>query len=205
MRILAVESSTIRSSVALVEDDRLYQEVFLDHPPTTHLIDTIDSVLGAAHFKIHDVDLFAIGKGPGTFTGLRVGMSTVLGLALVDQQPIVAVPSLEVMAYEFAIDDSPITCVTHAHHDQVFCGIYRRDPDGDIICIQPPELIPIFNLKSGQRIGFPRASSLAFLAHLRYSKNGIETPRAELEPDYIVTPKYKHEKTTSSTHHLPST
>src|SRR5215212_3020373 len=101
MLILALDTTTRAGSVALVEDERVIDERAGD-PARTHVERLPGEILAllAAHRRASsDVDLFAVGSGPGSFTGLRIGIATVQGLALVCGRPVVGIPPLEALAH----------------------------------------------------------------------------------------------------------
>jgi tRNA threonylcarbamoyladenosine biosynthesis protein TsaB len=100
MRVLAVDTSTMAGGVALLEDARVVGESLLD-VRTTHserLMVAVDRVLADAGWDAAGLDGLAVAVGPGSFTGLRIGLATVKGLALALGRPIAAVPTLDAMA-----------------------------------------------------------------------------------------------------------
>ncbi len=130
MRVLALDTTTRAGSVALVEDGRVVAEQQGD-PSRTHaerLPQEILSLLGDHGLGPSDVDLFAVASGPGSFTGLRVGIATIQGLAVVQRRQIAAVPSLEAIA-QAAGGELPSGAVIgawmDAHRGDVFTALYR--------------------------------------------------------------------------------
>jgi tRNA threonylcarbamoyladenosine biosynthesis protein TsaB len=136
MRVLALDTTTRAGSVALVEDDRIVDERAGDGSRThaLRLPGELLAVLDAARLTAADVDVFAVAAGPGSFTGLRIGIATMQGLALVTGRRIVAVSALEVLAH-IASTDRPegalIGAWMDAHRLDVFSATYR-------ICDRPP-------------------------------------------------------------------
>jgi tRNA threonylcarbamoyladenosine biosynthesis protein TsaB len=130
MRVLALDTTTAAGSVALVDEDRVVDERRGD-PSRTHaerLPADLLSVLQGRGLAASAVDLFAVASGPGSFTGLRVGIATMQGLALVARRPLVAVSALEALAHLAAADRAPGTIVAawmDAHRDEVFSALYR--------------------------------------------------------------------------------
>lgn len=100
MRVLAVDTTTPSGSVALIEDDRVLGEVGIESPAThsTRLLVSVDLLLKAQGLTIGDVDGFAVSPGPGSFTGLRIGLSTVKAFAFATGKPVAAVSSLLALA-----------------------------------------------------------------------------------------------------------
>ncbi|HWM76502.1 MAG TPA: tRNA (adenosine(37)-N6)-threonylcarbamoyltransferase complex dimerization subunit type 1 TsaB, partial [Methylomirabilota bacterium] len=100
MRVLAVETSTLAGGAALLDGELVVGEYALDVSAThsERLMVAIDRVLTDAGWTVRDLEGLAVSVGPGSFTGLRIGLSTVKGLALALSIPIVAVPTLDAMA-----------------------------------------------------------------------------------------------------------
>ncbi|NLG92130.1 MAG: tRNA (adenosine(37)-N6)-threonylcarbamoyltransferase complex dimerization subunit type 1 TsaB, partial [Clostridiales bacterium] len=100
MRILAIDSSATAASVALVEDGKVLGEFYIN-TKLTHsqtLMPMIDNVLKCMRADLQSVDLFAVSSGPGSFTGIRIGIASVKGLAMAQDKPCVGVSTLEAMA-----------------------------------------------------------------------------------------------------------
>jgi len=104
MRVLGIETATSDGGAALVIDDRMVAERYIANPRTfaENLIPTIDHLLNEAGWKINDLALIAVSAGPGSFTGLRIGIATAKGLAMAARLPIVGVPTLEAYALVLA-------------------------------------------------------------------------------------------------------
>jgi tRNA threonylcarbamoyladenosine biosynthesis protein TsaB len=127
MRVLALEASTLAGGVALLDDERLVAEYVLDVSLThsERMLATIDRVLGDAGWTAHDLDGLAVATGPGSFTGLRVAVSTVKGLALALSVPIAAVPTLDAMAAAVPFAALPVCTVIAARRNEVYACLYR--------------------------------------------------------------------------------
>ncbi len=108
MRVLALDTTTRAGSVALVDDERVVDERSGDapRPHAERLPGEIIALLAAHGVAVADVDLFAVASGPGSFTGLRIGIATIQGLAFVRQRPVVAVSALEALAQLGSRDSS---------------------------------------------------------------------------------------------------
>jgi tRNA threonylcarbamoyladenosine biosynthesis protein TsaB len=129
MRVLAVDTSTMAGGVALLEDARVVGESLLD-VRTTHserLMVAVDRALGDARWAPETLDGLAVAVGPGSFTGLRIGLATVKGLALALGRPIAAVPTLDAMAAGQPWASRPVCTVLVARKDEVFASLYRWD------------------------------------------------------------------------------
>ena len=126
MKILAVECSATPASVAILENDKLiasaYTNVKLTHSQT--LMPMIESTLSSSKTDINEVDGFAISSGPGSFTGIRIGISAVKGLAAVKKTPCVAVSTLFAMAQNYSDTDCIICAVMEARCNQLYNAIF---------------------------------------------------------------------------------
>jgi tRNA threonylcarbamoyladenosine biosynthesis protein TsaB len=132
MRVLAVETSTLAGGVALVDGDRLVAEYLLDVSVThsERLLAAIDVVMADAGWSPRDLQGLAVATGPGSFTGLRVGVSTVKGLALALGVPVASVPTLDAMAAAVPWASLPVCPVLHARRNEVYAALYRWNGEG---------------------------------------------------------------------------
>lgn len=130
MLVLALDTTTRAGSVALIEDDQVIDEHAGD-PTRTHaerLPRDVQAVLEARGRRTSDVDVFAVASGPGSFTGLRVGIATLQGLAFVHRRPLTAVSALEALARiggRHATEGTLIGAWMDAHRREVFSALYR--------------------------------------------------------------------------------
>ena len=129
MLILAMESSAKSASAALVRDGALLAQSFscsgLTHSRT--LLPMAEGVLDAAGVKIADVDCLAVAQGPGSFTGIRIGVSAVKGLAWAAEKPAVGVSTLEAMAYHglAAGEGALVCCCMDARRAQIYNALFE--------------------------------------------------------------------------------
>jgi tRNA threonylcarbamoyladenosine biosynthesis protein TsaB len=147
MRVLAVETSTLAGGVALVDGDRLVAEYLLDVSVThsERLLSAIDTVMTDAGWTPGELQGLAVAVGPGSFTGLRVGLSTVKGLAWALGLPVAAVPTLDAMAAAVPWAALPVCPVLHARRNEVYAALYRWDGEdfgreSDYMALAPAEL-----------------------------------------------------------------
>jgi tRNA threonylcarbamoyladenosine biosynthesis protein TsaB len=147
MRVLALEASTLAGGVALIDDERLVAEYVLDVSLThsERMLATIDRVLTDAGWTAQDVDGLAVAVGPGSFTGLRVAVSTVKGLALALSVPVAAVPTLDAMAAAVPFAGLPVCAVIVARRNEVYACLYRWHDTGmrrewDYLALTPAAL-----------------------------------------------------------------
>jgi tRNA threonylcarbamoyladenosine biosynthesis protein TsaB len=130
MRVLSLDTTTRDGSVAIVEDDCVVDERRGDASRThaERLPAEIVALLDARGLTLGDVDLFAVASGPGSFTGLRIGLAAMQGLALVRGRGLVGVPALEALAELGSVDQAPgarIAAWMDAHRGDVFVAIYE--------------------------------------------------------------------------------
>ena len=139
MKILAVDSSANVASTAIAEDDKLICEFTLNHKKThsEKLMPMIDEVLKSAQLMPNDIDLFAVAAGPGSFTGLRIGVATIKGLAHAVQKPVIGVSTLMAMAYNLPFCSHAIAPIMDARRAQVYNGVYRWEQDELVEMIAP--------------------------------------------------------------------
>ena len=127
MLILAFESSARAASVALVEDGRLISQYSqcsgLTHSRT--LLPMAEDMLKNAELSLDKVDLFAVAHGPGSFTGIRIGVSTVKGLAWAAEKPCVGVSTLEAMAWHGLAAGGLVCPVMDARRSQVYNALFQ--------------------------------------------------------------------------------
>lgn len=127
MKILTLDTSSSCSSVALSDGTRLLGEYILgdDRCASGRLLDSIDKLLAAAKLSPAEVDLFAVSLGPGSFTGVRVGIGTVKGLALAHGRPTVGFSSLALLALNLPFCAFPVAPMFDARKSEVYAGLYR--------------------------------------------------------------------------------
>jgi tRNA threonylcarbamoyladenosine biosynthesis protein TsaB len=133
MTVLGIETATTVCAAAVVRDGSLASEHSLDAPQAhaEQLLTLVDKALRAARVELNDLDGFAVSIGPGSFTGLRIGLSTVKGLAFATGKPLVGVPTLMALAYqavrsELVGEDEYIVPMIDARRDEVYMALYRR-------------------------------------------------------------------------------
>jgi tRNA threonylcarbamoyladenosine biosynthesis protein TsaB len=127
MRVLAVEASSLAGGVALLDDERLVAEYRLDVSVahSERLMAAVDRVLADARWMPRALDGLAVSVGPGSFTGLRIAVSTVKGLAVALGLPIAAVPTLDAMAAGLPWAALPVCPVLDARKGEVYASLYR--------------------------------------------------------------------------------
>ncbi len=209
MRVLAVETSTLAGGVALLDGERLRGEYVLDVAAThsERLLPAIERLLADAGYAPRDLTGLAVAVGPGSFTGLRIGLSTVKGLALALGVPVAAVPTLDAMAAALPFAALPVCPVLDARKGEVYACRYRWDGtamrrEWDYLALSPAALAarldePVILLGDGApAIASPHArlapphrrlpspAAVGVLGQARLAA-GDTVPAAELSPIYL--------------------
>lgn len=132
MRILSVDTATVTCSVGILDDGRVLAEAVNEKRQThsRHLMTMVDAVLQMAGVRLDQLDALAVTRGPGSFTGVRIGISTMQGLAMGLSKPLIGISSLEALAHQ-AGACAPLVCpVLDARKGEVYTAIYRPENDG---------------------------------------------------------------------------
>lgn len=127
MKILAVDSSGLVASVAILEDYNLIAEYTLNYKKTHSqtLLPMVDEIVKMTETDLDTIDAIAVAKGPGSFTGLRIGTATVKGLGLALGKPVIGIPTVEGLAMNLYNTKGLICPLMDARRNQVYTGIYR--------------------------------------------------------------------------------
>lgn len=129
MKILAVETSSATASVAVMDNEILLAEYTLNHNKTHSqwLAPMTNQILENLDLKSGDIDIYAASSGPGSFTGLRIGITTIKAIAYVAQKPVISVPTLDALAYNIPLVDKLVCPIMDARNNQVYTALYKRD------------------------------------------------------------------------------
>ncbi|MBX3040463.1 MAG: tRNA (adenosine(37)-N6)-threonylcarbamoyltransferase complex dimerization subunit type 1 TsaB [Bdellovibrionaceae bacterium] len=152
MRVLALETSTRRGGAALIQEGRILSEVVTDrqrsHSELLHQF--VEECLSKAQSSLEEVDVFAVSRGPGSFTGIRVAGNAAKTYAYSFSKPLVALDSLTILAAEAPDESKPVLAVLNAFKNMVYYGIYQlRSGHPEVLC--PPtaatvsELLPLID------------------------------------------------------------
>lgn len=216
MKILALDTSTRAGSVAITDDDAVLAESVLniDVTHSETLLSSLKNMLDETKLGMNDIDLLALTLGPGSFTGIRIGVSTVKGFALALGKPIAGVSTLETLASNFPYASCRITPILDARKGEVYSAHFRWEGNalarltGDR-ALPPEALLEEINETTlfvgdglgryGEMIrerlgelavtapsthGFIRSSVVAALAHRQFEKGETLDP-ASLAPIYL--------------------
>ena len=127
MKVLGIDTSSLATSIAVIEDNKLICEYTVNTKKThsQKLMPMIENMLKISEVNVNDMDIIAICQGPGSFTGLRIGMATAKALSHVNNLPIVGVNSLELLAGNMDLTDKKICSILDAQRTQVYTGQYK--------------------------------------------------------------------------------
>jgi tRNA threonylcarbamoyladenosine biosynthesis protein TsaB len=153
MRILAVETSTLTGAVAVLDSGVVVAESRVSIAVThgERLMAAIDGVIRAARWELADIEGFAVAQGPGSFTGLRIGLSTVKALAFASGKPVVGVPTLEALAWRLPYCAYPVCPILDAKKNEVYAALYRT-LEGDLQVLEAPRAVAPATLAEGLRV-----------------------------------------------------
>jgi len=220
MYILGIETSTKTGSVAVVSENSVVAQYSLNIEVThsERLMSTVDRVLKDAGLAVAQLDGFAVALGPGSFTGLRIGISTIKGMALATGKPAAAVPTLQALAWNLPYAAHPVCPLLDARKNEVYAALYRFD-GAELVQTLPESAIAISDLASkisgtviftgeaahiyragiekqfnGRALFAPLSSSLAAAATvaalgLDMIKSGKQADIDDLAPLYIRRPE----------------
>ena len=226
MIVLALDSTAATGAVALCRDRKLLASITLN-TGNTHsetLLPSVEALLTMCDLTADDVDLFACSKGPGSFTGVRIGASTVKGMAFGKDKPCIGVSTLEALAYNLRAFSGILCPVMNARRSQVYNALFRAK-DGQLERLCPDRAISLAELKeelaayggevvylSGDGYDMTRAAldgiSLGntpeeLIYQSGYSvaicaldayEAGVRTTDAELVPTYLRLPQAERER-----------
>ena len=146
MKILGLDTSTLMTTCAVMDGDNLIGEfsLSLDMSHSEALVPMIKSLLDNLNLKVGDMDGFAISIGPGSFTGLRIGLATAKAFSHATNKPIIAVSSLQALALN-VVGHEIVVPMMDARRDRVFTGIYDLTGE-DIKTILQPKAIEVAEL-----------------------------------------------------------
>ena len=129
MKVLAIDTATESATCAVIEEDKLLGEITYNNKKQHSVIimPMVDEILKNLKLDINDIDGFAVSKGPGSFTGLRIGAANIKGICQGINKPFVGVSSLDALAYNMAYSEGIICPVLDALRGNVYTALYHFD------------------------------------------------------------------------------
>lgn len=147
MRILAIDTSTTAATCAILDDGNLISEYIIDNKKThsQKIMPMIKEIFESQDIKIEDIDVFAASVGPGSFTGLRIGIATIKSFGHAFEKPVIGVPTIDALAYNLAGFNGVIVPIIDARRERVYTGIYKWDND-KIVVLREQDVLNIDEL-----------------------------------------------------------
>ena len=147
MKILAIDSSGLTASVALVEDSLTIAEYTVNYKKTHSqtLLPMLDEVAKMIELDLDTVDAIAVAKGPGSFTGLRIGSATAKGLGLALDKPLIEIPTVDGLAYNLWGAKDLVCPLMDARRNQTYTGIYAFE-NGELQVLEPQCAVDIIEI-----------------------------------------------------------
>ena len=131
MIVLSIDSSSKVATVAILKDDVLLGEYILNdkREHSVILVPLIENLLKECNLTIDDIDGYVVSKGPGSFTGLRIGMATVKGMSFGNNKPYISISSLDALAYNLISFNGIICPIMDALRENVYTALYKNNND----------------------------------------------------------------------------
>lgn len=126
MRVLAIDSSTSVAAIAIAENDHLIYEIYLNRDKThsQKLMSMVESALTHAELTLQDIDVFGVAHGPGSFTGLRIGVAAIKAFCHTTGKPAVAVNTLDALGFNIPYFSGIVCPIMDARREQVYTATY---------------------------------------------------------------------------------
>lgn len=181
MNILAIDTSTTSGSIALVRSGRVLANICEANVPAhaQWLMCAMDELFSTIEATIEDVDRFAITVGPGSFTGLRIGVSTVKGLAWSLGKPVVGVSTLRALVMNITGQRALLCPVLDARKKELYAALYRVDEEGRI----SKELIHDMAIAPADL--YDKIAGLSFDESVLFLGSGLEKYKSDIEKNVI--------------------
>ena len=223
MKILSVDSSSVSASVAITENGVTLAENFINNGLTHSqtLMPMVEKTLIDADVSIKDIEVFAITNGPGSFTGVRIGIASVKGMADALNKKCVAISTLEAIAEPLKNEDCIVCAVMDARCNQVYTAIFENGNrlcedkavlidelgdelknynkkvvfigDGSVLCYEKLKDVVTDISIAEKDIRFIHASSIGRLAEVKIKNGEMTIDSANLVPYYLRLPQAERE------------
>jgi len=143
MKILGLDTSTSCGSIGIIDDDKVVAEYALHREETlsARLVPAIQALLAEARLTLNEIDGLAVSLGPGSFTGLRVGLSAVKGLTLAIERPVAGVPTLDALASNLPFTPYQICPLLDARRGEIYTALYKNVAGGNLEQLTPYQVL----------------------------------------------------------------
>ncbi|MBS5884796.1 MAG: tRNA (adenosine(37)-N6)-threonylcarbamoyltransferase complex dimerization subunit type 1 TsaB [Clostridium sp.] len=186
MIVLSIDSASKVATAALLDENNLIAEYTLNNKMehSTLIMDMVDKLLKDSNLSIDDIDGFVVSKGPGSFTGLRIGMATIKGLSFGSNKPYISISSLDALAYSLISFDGIICPIMDALRDSVYTCLYKNNNGNlgkltDYSALDLDELIEVLKEK-GEKVIF---TGDGLTKHKEYLSTNL--PNACFAPNHL--------------------
>ena len=223
MKILSVDSSSVSASVAITENGVTLAENFINNGLTHSqtLMPMVEKTLKDANVSVKDMELFAIANGPGSFTGVRIGIASVKGMADALNKKCIAISTLEAIAEPLKNEDCIACAVMDARCNQVYTAIFENGNrlcedkavlidelgkelksynkkvvfigDGSVLCYEKLKDVVTNVFVADENVRYIHASSIGRLAEEKIKNGEMPTDSAKLVPYYLRLPQAERE------------
>ena len=223
MKILSVDSSSVSASVAITENSVTLAENFINNGLTHSqtLMPMVEKTLKDANVSVKDMELFAIANGPGSFTGVRIGIASVKGMADALNKKCIAISTLEAIAEPLKNEDCIACAVMDARCNQVYTAIFENGNrlcedkavlidelgkelksynkkvvfigDGSVLCYEKLKDVVTNVFVADENVRYIHASSIGRLAEEKIKNGEMPTDSAKLVPYYLRLPQAERE------------
>ncbi|MDR2861186.1 MAG: tRNA (adenosine(37)-N6)-threonylcarbamoyltransferase complex dimerization subunit type 1 TsaB [Syntrophobacterales bacterium] len=150
MNILALDTSSKTIGLAVMTEEAVLYEIHLntgkDH--SSVLLPELDRALQSLAWELEAIDLFVVTTGPGSFTGIRIGLSTMKGFVLCHDKPLIGVSVLEALAHNVCGEDMLICPVLNGPMGDIYTALYRYRADSGFSCLLPDQIMKLQSLPS---------------------------------------------------------
>lgn len=189
MNLLAIETSTESCSVALLRVDGLRENLFerSELAPRRHaelVLPMAEALLREAGLQRKQLDGIAVGRGPGAFTGVRLGVSVAQGLAFALDLPVMPVSSLAALAMQAPDDDAGILALIDARMGEVYAGAFKRGADGLVVAMDDERVC------APQELSWPSATAWSVIGSGWGAYGDVLAPRFTRPPDWAEADHY---------------
>jgi len=198
LKVLAIDTSTSLLGIGLQSEEQYFeinQDVGLHH--SENLLTEVQYLLNKSEIPANELNLIVVAKGPGSFTGLRIGMSTAKGLSFGSQIPIVSVPTLDMYAYSCKMYSHKVLSLMDARKNRVYAAFYAHGiQEGEILDIAPAELIEALSSVQDILLTGPYAGHMFELySQIIATESSIPSGSVTNSNRVIVDPLYAAPKT----------
>lgn len=127
--ILSIDTTSKITTVSIINEEYIIKSKFKDNKKShsENILPLIDETLSSINKKLEDIDVFGVCVGPGSFTGIRIGIATVIGLNEIDKKPIIPIYNLELLAYPFKEEEYFIISIIDAQRDLLYINGFNSE------------------------------------------------------------------------------